>query len=711
MPVILSNLSPLDNPAQVVQATLRALLNLADAAMLAVPPSGLDVSSLADAVFAPQHLESLCLILSSSPLHASSSSPPPSSTEPSESPSLPPVPFSVPTTATLHDQIHLLCGLIGRLCREERHQFQLATCGVLDSLATRLASFVVADGQVLPPASSSAPGSRGSSAAGDGDEPDEADVDDDRLLAELIPEPAPRGLRLGPVLEAIAAIIGDSGFRVSKLVYSPSMLAVFPPRPALPSGDGFWAAPRRALEAAGLSYPRNARATAMDYLLPAVPTHHPRTTSSLMTPFPPLGLSASVDNLSSNGRGTGSSGKQTATGLSLWQSTASESPGAGNGESGGVSVTETALIPWLMTLVRSRDGIERLMAASVLTSLFKADFANESREAALGLLVVPVLLQLLADNAPPSEKASQQVLIDDGTTRRWAIRELTPAVLARLITDSDVLQKAAFDCDAVTLLRSVIKEGYEPVPDSALAELWSPTPAGSATPEPQQPDALSAACRLGPKGLHPLLAHNLRVRESALKAIGALAAFKEEYRKAFVEHDVVGYLVESLSRSPSKPRSNKERAPAGPQKKAGENASPTDAARYGTNPESVIIAACHALRMFSRSVSILRTSLLDFGVAEPIFQLLKHPDVDIQIAATAVVCNLVTEVSPMRQVCSYRLAWACVYAGSYVPVHIYTGSCVPEHVQVHVLSSVANMFLSNSMISESCQFYANMHTR
>jgi len=71
---------------------------------------------------------------------------------------------------------------------------------------------------------------------------------------------------------------------------------------------------------------------------------------------------------------------------------------------------------------------------------------------------------------------------------------------------------------------------------------------------------------------------------------------------------------------------------------------------FGVNPVSVLIAACGAVRHLSRSVSILRTTLIDYGVVMPVFALLQHPDIDVQVAATAAVCNFVTEFSPMREI-------------------------------------------------------------
>ena len=47
---------------------------------------------------------------------------------------------------------------------------------------------------------------------------------------------------------------------------------------------------------------------------------------------------------------------------------------------------------------------------------------------------------------------------------------------------------------------------------------------------------------------------------------------------------------------------------------------------------------------------MLRTSLIDHGIANPVFDLLTHQSIKVQIAATEVITNLVLEVSPMRTV-------------------------------------------------------------
>ncbi|KAL9949133.1 hypothetical protein ACHAQF_001205 [Verticillium nonalfalfae] len=241
---------------------------------------------------------------------------------------------------------------------------------------------------------------------------------------------------------------------------------------------------------------------------------------------------------------------------------------------------------------------------------------------------------------------STSQLVDASAPLSWAIRERAPAVLSRLITDSEQLQKAAFDCGAVKILSRLMKDAYEAVPPTAFARPWSPNPDTGMDVESSSP-----SCRLGAEGQPPLLAHRIRMRETVLKAIGALAAGRDEYRKAFVDADIIPLIVQSLSTAPVKPSNPRDRV------KPDEADGPvpdTTTSGYGSNTLGVIIAACHAVRMHSRSVSILRTSLVDHGVSLPIFRYLKHPDVDVQIAATAAMCNLVTEVSPMREMLAER---------------------------------------------------------
>lgn len=497
--------------------------------------------------------------------------------------------------------------MISRLCREERHQQALANSGVLDALATRLAAFVVADGLVMPGAEALA--------QRDG-------------LEEYIPKPAPSNAKLSAILEAIAVIVTESKFRASQLLYSPSILAVFPSSQSTDfvvnqNTRAAW----NAFNAAGLSA-RQDQLNAVDFLLPCIPHYGKGATGQGSSAFPPLGSSGSRENLAQLGRKY--------NGSSPWAESSSldsalappESPPSEPEEA------ESPFIAYLVLLLRSRTGMERLMAASILTTLYRAGMTHKSRETAIGLLVVPLLVHMLDDIVlPPKSKDGQAEA--EATALDCAVKERAPAILALLITDSEYLQNAAFDANLVSKLSKMLKVSYDPVPEASLSQRWSPH-------EDESTDSD------GLQGQSPLLSHKIKVRESALKAIAALVPFKEEYRKAIVDQGMIPYIVESMNSNPRKPTPK-----VGDKSESASKVSKEEEdgkLQYGTNPIPVLIAACGAVRALSRSVTILRTTLIDNGVAMPVFSLLQHPDIEVQIAATATVCNLVTDVSPMREV-------------------------------------------------------------
>jgi len=522
------------------------------------------------------------------------------------------------TIIVVQEQKRLVATLISRLCRSPQHQSLLAGQGILDSLALQLASFAVSRGEVVPGAEILA--------RGDG-------------LDGMIPDPAPLGSDLALVLEAISTIIADSRYRACMLMCSPAIMAIFPNAEFSPATKEAKAA-RNALEVTGLSTARSRNPGAIEYLLPVVPITQPRSLSSQFTQFPPLGFSPSSDNLISAAR-------PITTKFSGWDPTRLDSASS-NGDTEPEDA-ESPIIPWLIHLVRTTDGLERVMAASVLATLYKAGFALPEREVAIGLLVVPLLCRLIRDHdkhVPPTLQNAS--FIERHIALDWAILERTPAVLARLLADSDYLQQTAHECGAMKTVHKLLKDAYEPMPAQTASRPWSPTPEHRAVYEEGLP-----RCCIGPPGQLPIYAHKLKMRECSLKLVAGLVANKEDYRKAITDYDVLPYIVESLSATPTKPRNAKEKSKA--EKAAGDEMDTlNENSPYGNNPNTVIVAACHVIRVLSRSPSNLRTILEDHGVAMPIFRLLKHTAADIQIAACGAVCNLVLSHSPMREV-----SWPC----------------------------------------------------
>ncbi|KAJ5443764.1 uncharacterized protein N7458_007636 [Penicillium daleae] len=479
--------------------------------------------------------------------------------------------------------VELAAALIGKLCTEEIHKTALAESGVLDALAVKVATFVVAQGFVLPGA--------------------EDNLQDPGSLGEL-PAPAPKSARLAPILRAVTVIIEQSKWRAEHFLSSPGIVTVFPKQvPGFASSDikrGPWGS----TYLSGSAVPRNTGANPVDTLLPSVPLAHGRSSPNSAN-FPPLGNSSSQRHHSHS----------FPTPFSLAETPTPEEE-------------ENSIVPWLLCILRSEGGMVRLMAARLVTVLFRLGLSKKHRVPMFSYLLVPILLRMLDKDF---EIPDDHDPCDDGLiTPTQRLKEEAPAVLANLVMDDQDLQKHAVDGNALKRLSQLLKETYNPVPES-LRPMWYAEGDGPA----RDPESMSADCRLGPPGYSPVLCHVMRYRESILKALAALVPFKDEYRKAVCENGVVPYIIDSLKPRPSD-------APA-------DAASvPKNSAADG-NPTPTILAACGAARMLTRSVSVLRTSLIDAGVAQPLFVLIKHPDLEVQIAATAAICNLALDFSPMKQ--------------------------------------------------------------
>ena len=431
-----------------------------------------------------------------------------------------------------------------------------------------------------------------------------------------IPPAAPESAKLAPILRAIAMIIKDSKLRALQLICSPHIKSVFP-SPLDP-----W---QQVMGADGALQPEYADSSQIenpiDNLLPEIPPSGTKSAQLQQNAFPPLGAGPPVHLTS------------VATQASAHPALRPDRHGFENdGFSDGLEDREESpLVAWLLHMSRVENGFSRLMSIAVLTLLYRAGLASKSRERGLALMVVPLLVRMLDECCASFHYASTKQ--DWGIARRriQTVTEETSGVLAMLLKDSEELQKAAVDAHAIKKLAQLLKLACARESAPPGAPTWHAD--GSEPSLSMEPTETSV---LGGRGLTPLAANKSRVREGVLMALASLGPFKEEYRKEIIAQGITPLIVDSL-----RPFDIGT---------CGKDNPGEETQEIEGNPSSVMIAACCALRSLSRSVLILRTTLVDANVAPPVFALLKHPDTEVKIAATAVTINLVLDFSPMRDV-------------------------------------------------------------
>ncbi|KAJ3285167.1 Armadillo repeat-containing protein 8 [Borealophlyctis nickersoniae] len=217
------------------------------------------------------------------------------------------------------------------------------------------------------------------------------------------------------------------------------------------------------------------------------------------------------------------------------------------------------------------------------------------------LTVLPTLIRLFSEPAPMNTVYGSS----------WAtVQERAPRVFADLIEQSEELQKAAMEGDAIVKLATVIVKKSEEAASSAVSGHGegkkSKNGAGTKSASLNQAAVLASAGSSG---------HGDRILESALRGIAAVCSLKEECRKQVIDAKLLPHIVAAMSH-------------------------PSTAVRG---------AACECTRSLSRSVKYLRTSLVDAGVAIPLFRLLADESDDVQITASATLCNIVLDFSPMKK--------------------------------------------------------------
>ena len=487
--------------------------------------------------------------------------------------------------AQVQQTISLTISLICKTCTEERQKNALVEAGVLTVLATRLASFVVAQGFVLPGAENFA------REAGS---------------VSNLPPSASSKARLAPTLMAIGILIEQSKFRAKLFLSSPAILAVFPiPQAEFSPTDVKKAPWGTSTYLSGAAVPRHNSSNAIDTFLPAIPT----TSAKLPAEnFPPLSSAGALPKKRSSFQSP---------------SFPTKVPARNNAN----EEEESPLIAWLVYLLRAESGMGRLMASRLLVALFALGLTKKSRASMFCMLLVPLLIKMLDKDYEVD--GEEEEADHDALPLRFRIQAEAPGILATLVMDNQKLQKAAVDCHAIKKLSQLLKETFDPLPGNG-AGMWNPE--RTMGPDFHVLESEGLRAETAPT---PIARHTMKLREGVLQALASIAPFDDDYKKAICDQGVVSYIIDSLKPYP----------PASSRTDNGSN----NLNVVPGNAASTLLAACGAVRVLTRSVMVLRTSLIDAGVGPPLFALLTHRDVEVQIAATKVVSNLAVDFSPMRE--------------------------------------------------------------
>jgi hypothetical protein len=405
---------------------------------------------------------------------------------------------------------------------------------------------------------------------------------------------------LPDILDAISAIIKDSHYHTARFLYSQPIQNLFG-----------W--PK-----AGTSSTYDASQSHWDKLIPRLQTLQSKNDPYTKT-WPLLGAYGST------------------TGESTLKLPNIESFQQASSRNVVTDESETPLFTWLMFVARRGDGRERLAACWLLALLKKFgdrwhfnDPSKTTRERHFSYLIVPLVVKMIEDASEYAKTMNAAVFTEKEEIR--LILERSPIVLAELCVGNKTLQNATVDAKVLPVLVQILKKSFDPVTTSSKP-LWQPKNSAPPVREPINP----SSSVLGPSGLGADVLHAFRYREGALLALAAIADSQDGLRKRIIELGTATHIIDSLVPYPANADDSTPVHKASTTGKDG-------------NPDAVVIAACALTRSLSRSISVLRTSLIDHGVAQPIFDLITRPNVKVQIAATEVITNLVLDVSPMRTV-------------------------------------------------------------
>lgn len=498
---------------------------------------------------------------------------------------------------TAQSQISLTAALIARTCQDESQRILLVQAGILEALASRLSTFIGATDYMLCSPRSA-------------------------YRSPPYPEISSAIARswLAPVLAAIGTIVDISRSRITILLSTPALTAVLLRSEAdiaVPyKKTGQWA--HQGNNTPGIHQPSSSR---LEYLLPQLPAFPTKRTLPETNHHPPIGSSA---NLAKQPRSLKV--------LDRPHDAVRDQALAPPQDEG------NALVAWLIYIARAESGITRLMAAWLIGLFYGSGVIDKRRDVSFAMLLVPLLVRMLEKDV---RSMANGHLGCEGNPFRSPMPKSpvqAPAILAMLTLDSSELQRAAVEAGAIKTLAQLLKESYDPLPTKSGTTQW--------TAEPEAEDSFDnsheSVC-VGDFTATATAYQMVKLRESVLRALASIASISDDYRKTIIENGVVPFVIESLKpelKLPSSEENHQDEVDVDSQ----------NLPNHPMNPIGVLVAACATAKSLTRSVSTLRTNLMDAGLAAPLFVLLQHPDVRVQTVATEVVSNLILEFSPMREV-------------------------------------------------------------
>ncbi|ORY50963.1 ARM repeat-containing protein [Rhizoclosmatium globosum] len=299
--------------------------------------------------------------------------------------------------------------------------------------------------------------------------------------------------------------------------------------------------------------------------------------------------------------------------------------------------SERSVVALLRLLKDGKHAMTRLLAASCLSNLYK--IVNLENQRIPSQLLLPTLINLFSD---PS------LLLLTSQSENLALLERAPLVLSDLVSESEPLQKLALEGDAISRLAELL---LTPQVRGSLCVGGSVIPGDETMGEADKSgkNILGKGSKSGSNNVDIDVQSNLlvgdlengtqgsktyeRVAESCLLALAAISSLREDSRN---KSSILNFFL-SLS-----------------------NHYPLRRLKSGQ----------------------LHVNAHDRSLAHPLFTLLQDPNVTVQTYATATLCNIVLDFSPMKKTVIesggverlVALIDGCIKAGSDGPDQVLLNS-------------------------------------